>query len=439
MSSRYVENIPHILATLQGQTNGDQSQQDQPVGETETIHIYPVAGGGIFLTKNPIEKESQEPPIVESDTPTRPLAQPQHRNSPRVLHCILLLFLFLLLDSAGGILNDLSTPTATITITPKIHTVSVQGSVKLGTLLNPITLSESETVSATGHGHQDATYATGTLTLYNGLFTSQFIAQGAVFTGSDGIQVATDQAVTIPANAPPVDGQATVTAHALKKGASGNIATGDITITINNGLLVRNNQFSGGQDSRDFTIVTKKDLDAPAATLQTKVTDSMTAALQQQRTPTEQLQKVPCTPTVTANHAPEEEAQTVTVTVSETCTAIAYDISTLQAKAMQLLTAQVVKTVGKGYMVYGNISVTITKATTTQKIVVLSFSTYGTWVYHINGEAIQALVSGKPRRTALQLLTHLRGVKRASISGVDSDQQLPTDLQHIHLLIVFLP
>ncbi len=372
MSSRYVENIPHILATLQGQTNGDQSQQDQPVGETETIHIYPVAGGGIFLTKNPIEKESQEPPIVESDTPTRPLAQPQHRNSPRVLHCILLLFLFLLLDSAGGILNDLSTPTATITITPKIHTVSVQGSVKLGTLLNPITLSESETVSATGHGHQDATYATGTLTLYNGLFTSQFIAQGAVFTGSDGIQVATDQAVTIPANAPPVDGQATVTAHALKKGASGNIATGDITITINNGLLVRNNQFSGGQDSRDFTIVTKKDLDAPAATLQTKVTDSMTAALQQQRTPTEQLQKVPCTPTVTANHAPEEEAQTVTVTVSETCTAIAYDISTLQAKAMQLLTAQVVKTVGKGYMVYGNISVTITKATTTQKIVVLS-------------------------------------------------------------------
>src|SRR5713226_9136409 len=59
--------------------------------------------------------------------------------------------------------------------------------------LAPVTLTRSLTIPTTGTGHQDARAATGTLTFYNGLLTSQTVPIGTVFTGADGIQVSTDQ------------------------------------------------------------------------------------------------------------------------------------------------------------------------------------------------------------------------------------------------------
>lgn len=78
------------------------------------------------------------------------------------------------------------TPTATIAITPDVRTITLQRTATLGKLLSPITLTESQTVPATGTGHQNARQATGTLTFYNGLSTAQTVAAGTLITGQDG-------------------------------------------------------------------------------------------------------------------------------------------------------------------------------------------------------------------------------------------------------------
>ncbi|MEO8955770.1 MAG: hypothetical protein ABI396_02285 [Ktedonobacteraceae bacterium] len=230
------------------------------------------------------------------------------------------------------------------------------------------------------------------------------------------------------------------TAHALDEGAKGNINAGDVDTTINNGLLVRNSPFSGGQDERNFSIVTKADTDTAALALKAKVTASMTAALQGQLMPGESIQPTPCTPTTTADHAVGEEATHVTVSVSETCNAIAYNTQELSTQATRLLTTQAAKKFGQGYTVSGNIQVTITKATTQQQTgVLLSFTTQGTYMYQLTPmaqERIVNLVAGKPREAALHQLATLPGLSHISISGIPDNQSLPDDLTHIHLLII---
>src|SRR5207253_2619459 len=137
-------------------------------------------------------------------------------------HFLLILCFFLLLDNVSNTIPTLLTPTATITILPKAQQITFTGSLPLGRILSPLTISQSQTIPTTGHGHQDATKATGELTFYNGLFTQQTIPIGTAFTGSDGVQVLTDQSVTIPAANPPQFAEATVTAHTLNPGTAGN-------------------------------------------------------------------------------------------------------------------------------------------------------------------------------------------------------------------------
>src|SRR5260370_19835325 len=135
--------------------------------------------------------------------------------------------------------------------------------------LAPVTLTKAEPAPTTGKGHQDARSAIGTLTFYNGLFTIQTIPRGTVFTGNDGIRVATEAAVTIPAGNPPGYGQATVEAQALQAGNTGNIAAGDINTMVSSSVLVKNSQFGGGRDARDFQAVSQADIDHATSTLKT--------------------------------------------------------------------------------------------------------------------------------------------------------------------------
>ena len=191
------------------------------------------------------------------------------------------------------------------------------------------------------HGHQDARAATGTVTFYNGLFTQQFIASGTVYTGQDGVAIVTTQDATIPEGSPSTGyGTVTIAAQAVTAGTSGNIQAGNISITINNGLLVRNNQFSGGQDERTYTTVTQHDIHSISTMLTTTLEKSIHGALQGQLTPNEQLHLLPCTPTVTSDHQPGDEATIVKVTVSATCSAIAYNSQELQTKATAYLATQ---------------------------------------------------------------------------------------------------
>ena len=82
---------------------------------------------------------------------------------------------------------------ATVTIMAKSQQISLNGTLHLGRLLHPITLSQSQTVTTTGTGHQDATQAHGTITLYNGQFAGVTIAAGTLLTGASGVQPPTDK------------------------------------------------------------------------------------------------------------------------------------------------------------------------------------------------------------------------------------------------------
>lgn len=439
--SQYAKDLPAILATLQENDNtAANTNTEEEKGKIEEIHVYPVEGGGILLTKTPIDQDAPQETIVDSqerDTQTPP---PPKREPPFYLHFFLILCFFLFLDSADTTLTALLSPTATITIMPNVRSITVQSTAQLGERISPITLSESQTIPTTGHGHQIAQAATGTLTFYNGLFTAQFVSQGTVFTGNDGVHIVATQPANIPAGNPNVGyGTATVTAQAIKPGAAGNITPGDINITINNGLLVKNSQFSNGQDERDYMIVTQQDRDTAAAQLKAKVTASMHAALQEQIPPTQQLQTLPCTPAITADHVLGAEATQVTVTVSETCSAIAYNAQELNAQATKLLTTQATKTVGTGYMLYGNAHVSVTQATTQKTAVLLSFTCQGTYMYQLNEawqKRLKTLIAGEPRLTALHQLVTLPGIMHASISGIPDNQPIPIDATHIHLFIV---
>src|SRR5215467_2579829 len=80
-----------------------------------------------------------------------------------------------------------------------------------------------------------------------------------------------------------------------------------------------------------------------------------------------------CTTTTTADHQAGQEAKEVKVTVSETCSAVAYNQETLQAKVTQLLTNQATTQLGSGYSMLDVPQVQVTQAAAQNAKVMLSF------------------------------------------------------------------
>ncbi len=192
------------------------------------------------------------------------------------------------------------------------------------------------TIPTTGRGHQDATYARGTITFYNGLFTGQTIAQGTILTGADGVQVVTDQDALLPAANPPLFGQVSVPAHALHVGIKGNIpsyAVDDPCCATS--VKVVNRDFTGGRDARNFPVVARKDIEGGALSLAQSLYGQEQKALH--AGPDATVIPLPCSSTVTSNHHAGEEAATVKVMVAATCSGIAYSRTSLQEKARELL------------------------------------------------------------------------------------------------------
>jgi hypothetical protein len=397
----------------------------------ETIHVY-------FVREQAAPQKDGR--VIESTPPISP-----QRKSDLPAYTTILFFLFLpLFCLAFQLYLVFNPPTATVTLVPRSQIVASTGTLQLGRVVPSITLSQSQTVATTGTGHQDATQAQGTITFYNGLFSSQTVSAGTIVTSSQGVQIATDQVANIPAGNPPTYGQVTVSAHVLEPGSRGNIPAYDISqVCCGNAILVKNTaSFYGGQNERDYKVVAKGDINGVTSTVKPTLTQSMQGALQGQLKPYEQLQALPCTPTVSTDHRPGEEATQVKVTVSETCSAITYNTKALEVRATQLLTHQALGKLGTGYTMLGTVQVSITQATathTTTPPVFLSFQAQATWVYALtNSEQtrIKRLITGKSYQAALQLLRALPGIERASLH-FDENTKLPKDPKYIHLIIFY--
>ncbi len=355
-----------------------------------------------------------------AQTDTQPL--PPQRQAQEVCWPLIILTVLLLVSFTGGTALALLTyPTVTIDVMPMTRSITLTTPLALPTrVLAPVTLSKAETAPTTGTGHQDARQATGSLTLYNGLFTAQSLPAGTVFTGQDGVKVATDRSVTIPANAPPVDGQAIVAAHALNSGPSGNIAVGDISTTIANGVLVKNGPFSGGRDARSFQAVAQADLDHVTSTLQTTLNQQLPQAFVLR--PGEAVQPTHCTFNATSTQRVGDEAQMVTLKATETCTGIAYNSEQMSQQATALFTRQTAP--GVNYQLVGKVQVQLVSVTP------LTVSCRGLWAYILSPDYEQFLaqrIAGDNPQQANKYLLQTGFLTRATVP-----EKLPQDPAHIH-------
>jgi hypothetical protein len=122
------------------------------------------------------------------------------------------------------------------------------------------TLRVSVPVMTTGIKTTPATQAHGTLTITNGSVIAQELPQRLLFFGKDGVEVATDAPLFVPAGSAAGFGIATVPAHAVASGSKGNIPTLDIDSVEGGSVYIRNlKPFTGGRDAASVRFVTPQD------------------------------------------------------------------------------------------------------------------------------------------------------------------------------------
>lgn len=438
--SQYANAVPGMIADMEREREeqGDQRPPAQEDGVPEfVLHRYYVEGGGVVLSSVPLEEDAP-PSGVDGEPETGHRSRP-YRQPPYLLYYLLMLLLFVGLDSVDSVFAQFA-PTATVTIQPVTQTISTTTTIPLGEVqgrvLPALTIAQSLTVPAMGKGHQNPSWASGNLVFYNGSFAAQTIRAGTVYTGIDAVQVATLQTVTIPAANPPYVGQATILARAIRRGANGNIQAGDINVTTST-LQVRNSQFSGGMDARDFPYVTTGDIQHAVSALNPSLLRSEQGALSGQLRPGENLTTPTCTPHVISNHQSGDEAASVEVTVTEICSALAYNRQELESRGIGILVSTRPAAWLTHFQRVGEIHLAVVSQAISGEQASLTVRLFGTWLYQLNTQAITASIAGQPRLDALHFIARLPGVQTVSISGVQENQALPTDAAHIRIIVFF--
>src|SRR6266550_9148782 len=142
----------------------------------ETIHLYIVK-----------EEEDQVIDSTVNDTTqtaTQPLVMQSYPMRLQLVPYLLIIAHLLIVLVAFSVhYYLLLTETTTIIIVPKSYrfTQHLTLSTVQSRIFQPVTLTQSRTVPATGKGHQPATVASGTITLYNASIQEQTIDTGTLF------------------------------------------------------------------------------------------------------------------------------------------------------------------------------------------------------------------------------------------------------------------
>jgi hypothetical protein len=347
-------------------------------------------------------------------------------------------------------------PPATITITPASKTISnsyvilavPNGQTNVNqrqVAARPLTSqqSTSKQINATGHTQVPAAAAHGTLVFENGSLNAVTVNAGTTFQTSNGASIATDTAVTIPAanTGAGTLGVASVAAHATAAGAGGNIgslAVDQACCTSGTSVTVRNNNaFVGGQDAKNYSFVQEGDVNAFVNSAAQQLTNQANSALRNQLKPGEQLaQATNCPSTTTHSNPIGDQGVNVTsstITVSVTCSAVAYDANGMQGLVSQLLQKQAASSAGPNYTLDGKIAVqSQVQQVNPDKTVSLVVTAKGLWVYQFSNQQKQQLaklVAGKSINAAKSILQAQPGVRSVTISS--NNATLPTDPSQI--------
>ncbi len=260
-------------------------------------------------------------------------------------------------------------------------------------------------------------------------------------TQRNGTQIATGQDAVIPEANPPNLGQSTVSAHAMHTGTRGNIPAYDIDTPcyLTAVKAVNRQAFYGGQDERNYQTVTREDINLTASHLKDTLHQSMQGALQGQLRNGEALVTPTCILMVSSDHQIGAEVTQVKVTVSDTCSAVAYNENTLRSIALRLLTVKAFKQLGVGYSLLGTIQIIVSHASATHTSPTLVLSLQGIWVYALSvreQERMKSRIQGHAKQEALHILLSLPDIERASIAWGDTTK-LPKDTRNIHIVVMY--
>jgi hypothetical protein len=368
--------------------------------------------------------------------------------------------------AAPGMLSHFAVPgvantsTATVTITPATKTLkntyvitAVTGKPnasqrQVQARILSTSLSQSQTVKATGVKQTPGTRATGTLTFYNGSASPFTVAANTLFVTASGVQIVND----IPAANPPSFGTVTVPAHAVNVGTSGNIPALAINGTCcasGNYIIVKNlTAFSGGQDPQNYTYLQQSDVDAVAHSLEQRLMASAQANLKGQKQSGEQFvnttNPITCNPTVTANPPVGSKTTSATVTVQVTCSGEVYDEQGALAMAANLYKNDSTINPGPGFALAGSVITSLTQASVVDNkgTVSLLVAAQGTWVYQTAKLVAQEKtwakqIAGKSKQQAIAYLQSQPGVGKVSITL--SGNTLPSDPNQISFTIQNVP
>ncbi|GLV60918.1 hypothetical protein KDH_77370 [Dictyobacter sp. S3.2.2.5] len=427
---------------------------------------------------------AQRPPSGGPPPPQRPGQQRPRRGASRLLQLLLLLLLLLALfgisygyiDPNGFqslIVQPVSkiipkaaqSTTATVTITPDSRVVTdnyVMQAVtnnpnaqQLQVKLRDLTATpdpQMRQVTATGHTQTPAVKAHGTVTFKNGSTQTFTVGAGTVIPTKAGVSIITDQLAPIPAAQPSSGtfGSITVRAHAVTGGTIGNLGAGTLNgncCNANNFIFVSNNTFTGGQDPQDYTFVQQGDVDAVVNPLVTSLSKQAQSDFNKQLAANEQLVGDPvCSKSVATNKGEigdqGHNITSTTVTVSATCTGMAYDQKGAQQVAQSRLQAKAASDPGSGYALVGNITSHVDQVTRRQGNIFLLVSAQGTWAYQIGDAQKSQLahnLAGKKLADAQAFLNGQKGFKSATIKLSDDSKTMPTDPNQITIDVVAIP
>ncbi|HLI68671.1 MAG TPA: hypothetical protein VKV19_02830 [Ktedonobacteraceae bacterium] len=339
---------------------------------------------------------------------------------------------------------------ATVTLTLQSHTIqnsylvtAVTGTVSQGEVqASMLTQTVSQSKSGQASGFFSGTQASGFITFRNtstGCGCPVVIPAGTAFTGASGVTVVTSVAASVASMC-----SVTVPAHALIVGPGGDIPAGDIHAAFSPHISATNaTAFSGGQFGQSNAIVQQSDINGLASTLQKQVLQSALAGIQAQVTGNQRLLGSPaCKTKTTANHAAGDFASSVTVTVSVTCAAEAYDYAEAIKIVQHEVQIQASSYFSSQFALVGAVQATLTRSLLTDAragTILLVFNGVGKWVYNFSHGLQQSLVhviAGKTVADARSILAGQAGVSAVSIKVSGRDQStLPTDNSKITIVL----
>lgn len=306
------------------------------------------------------------------------------------------------------------------------------------------TVSGSRSIATTGTRSIPGTQASGTLFFSNSAPAPVNVAGGTIFRARNGVQIQLVQAVIIPARTGNVPGIASAPGVAVKAGLSGNLPPDTLHTPCCFGTMVTVSNptaFSGGSDASLTHLVAQSDLDAVRTALvpglQQLVGQRINALLAsgeaQAGTPTYTI-------TIDPDHPVGSEATQVNVNISIVASAFVYNTRAIGDLARQLLTNEATQTLGNGYQLRGDPTITQPRLEqqNTAGQLSLSVAVSGLWAFQVTAENEQQwkqAIKGASVALAQNYLSTQPGISAAHIALPFGTDHLPTDEQQIVFVV----